>query len=216
MTGAVMVVFVVVAGFGTILGCRDLLEPLKAHEAPRNWVANVRHDAETNAPALIVDGRPPEDVYGFGFWPEEAWLSKMLAASPSTKFSGSAQSLFAVQEDGHLQQSEVTEMAAAEPGPVPDCGYPLGAGEQRDLVLTESLYAWNWALEAVFIAGQPGDLVVTVDGVDISVSVPEGVSTIYAPVNSTVSQVHVSATQSSGTVCLLGLKFGPPTAKAAN
>lgn len=213
-SGAVFA-FALVAMLGTVSGCRALLGPLQAHHAPREWVANLRHDVEAKTPVLIVDGRPPADVYGFGFWPDEAWLSKMLAASSSARFAGSSESLFAVQRDGSLQESAVKEMTTVEPGPVEDCGYALGAGEHTDLPLTDTLYAWNWAMEAAFFAGQPGELVLTVDGVDVPLSVQKGVSTLYAPINSTVSDVSVAATKSSGTVCLVGMKFGSPTAKAA-
>lgn len=201
--------FAATAAVGTVAGCVALWGPIQARQEPREWANNLRADVEMErSTVLLGDARPPTEVYEFGFWPEEAWLSKMLANMPGVRFEGSADAMYVVQSDGHLQRSAVLPDAEIKPGPVADCGYAVGAEQTKRLPLTTTLIGWNWGMEASFVAGQPGDLTLTVDGVDIPIAVPQGVSTQYAPINSPVSKVSIRGSASSGVVCLVDMKFG--------
>ena len=209
-TSAALVLVMVV---GLVAGVRGLWLETRARPA-MGWADTFQADVDSERPVLLADGRPPVEVYPYGFWPEEAWLSSMLAGVPGARFSGSGPALSVIGADGHLVPAEVERHAGTTRGPVPDCGYAIGPGEVLDLPLDTELYAWNWGVEASFVAGDAASLVLEVDGTDIPLQVAPGVSTVLAPVNSSVSEVRVTSSRSSGTVCLVGLAFGSVVASS--
>lgn len=206
--GAVALVAVVVS-VGLATGVRGLWMDTRDRPA-MGWSTSVRDDIEAQRPVLLADGRPPVNVYPFGFWPDEAWLSKMLAGVPGARFSGSGSRLSMVAEDGHVVAARVERQAGTEQGPVADCGYVVDPGQRIGLPLDAELIGWNWGVEASFVAGDDASLVLDVDGTEIPMEVAAGVSTVLAPVNSPVTHVLVSSSADSATVCLVGLAFGPP------
>lgn len=208
------VALAVATSVGLFAGVRGLW--LETRDRPAmGWAAALRSDAADQRPVLLVDGRPPIEVYPFGFWPDEAWLSKMLAAVPGVRFSGSGAQLSTVDADGHVVPVRVERQAGTQQGPVADCGYAIGPGQRIDLPLDGELVAWNWGLEASFVAGDAASLVLEVDGNDIPMEVSPGVSTVFAPVNSAVTRATLTASADSATVCLVGLAFGPVTASGS-
>ena len=88
---------------------------------------------------------------------------------------------------------------------------PSARDESIDLPLDAELVSWNWGVEASFVAGDEASLVLKVDGTEIPMEVSPGVSTVMAPVNSAITQVTLTSADSSATVCLVGLAFGPST-----
>lgn len=209
---AAAVLVVAVAG-GLVAGVRGLW--LDTRDRPAmGWAAAFRSDVSEERPALLVDGRPPIHVYPFGFWPDEAWLSKMLAGAPGARFTGSGPQLSMVADDGHVVPVRVDRQAGTVEGPVEGCGHAIGPGQTVELELDAELVSWNWGVEASFVAGEAASVVLEVDGRDIPMEVSPGVSTISAPVNSTVTQASVTSADSSATVCLVGLAFGPVSPRA--
>ena len=57
-------------------------------------------------------------------------------------------------------------------------------------------------------ASRDASVVLEVDGVEIPMAVPAGVSTLSAPVNSAVTDVSMSSADTSDTICVVGLAFG--------
>lgn len=199
---------------GVVAGVRGLW--LETRDRPEmGWAEAFRSDiAAADATVLLADGRPPNEVYSAAFWPEEAWLSKMLAGVPGARFSGSGPQLSMVAPDGRVVPAAVQRQVGTLQGPVPGCGYAVGPGQSIDLDLDADLYSWNWGVEASFVAGGSADLVLHVDGDDIAMQVAPGVSTLVAPVNSSVTDVRLTSSESSDTVCLVGLAFGAVTPSA--
>jgi hypothetical protein len=207
VNGALVVVTVAVA-VGLAAGVRGLW--IETRDRPAmGWSDNVRGGIDADRPVLLADGRPPVEVYPFGFWPDEAWLSKMLSGVPGARFSGSGPELSMVDEDGHVVQARVERQAGTLQGPVAGCGYAIAPGRRVQLPLDADLISWNWGVEASFVAGGDASLVLEVDGTDIPMEVSAGVSTVVAPVNSAVTEVSMTAADDAATVCLVGLAFGP-------
>jgi hypothetical protein len=207
---ATSAVLVVATTVGLVAGVRGLW--LETRDRPSSgWAAAFRSDVASRGPVLLADGRPPVDVYSYGFWPEEAWLSKMLAGVPGARFSGSGPELSMVGQDGHVVRARVERQAGTLQGPVADCGYAIGPGESIDLGLDTELISWNWGVEASFVAGDEAQVVLQVDGNRIPMEVSAGVSTVVAPVNSAVTEVTLTSSDASATVCLVGLAFGSVT-----
>jgi hypothetical protein len=206
-------VVVVAVSVGLSAGVRGLWAETRDRPA-MGWAAAFRSDVASQRPVLLADGRPPIEVYPFGFWPDEAWLSKMLGGVPGARFSGSGSQLSVVGPDGHVVPAHVERQAGTEQGPVADCGYAIGPGQSIDLPLDGELYSWNWGMEASFVAGDEASLVLAVDGTPITMDVSPGVSTVVAPVNSAVTEVTLTSADTSATVCLVGLAFGPVTPSA--
>jgi hypothetical protein len=204
VTAAVLAVALAV---GLCAGARGLW--LETRDRPAmGWATAFRSDVAARGSVLLADGRPPVAVYPYGFWPDEAWLSGMLAGVPGARFSGSGSELGMVGPDGHVVPARVERQAGTLAGPVADCGYAIGPGDTIDLPLDADLYSWNWGVEASFVAGGEASLVLKVDGTDIPMNVSPGVSTLLAPVNSAVTRTTVTSSVDSATVCLVGLAFG--------
>ncbi len=78
-------------------------------------------------------------VHRIGVSPARAWMSTVQAE---------ANRLYTLSPEGRLLEAAVVPAIRSRPGPVPDCGYALGAGESVTVSMTSSIYGFKWMVQS--------------------------------------------------------------------
>lgn len=205
-----------VGSVGAVLASLGVSNVVAVHRlgvAPgRDWVENVRADVAAQAPVTVIDGYAPDEVLFAPFFGEYARLSGMLSPlGDQVRFDGTAEPLHVIDGDGRLVPVAVAAATRSVPGPVPDCGYPLSAGEGVDVPMTNPLYTYAWVLQVNAFSSAPAVLQVEVGGETHSYDIRAGLNSPQTTVVLEVADhVRVSAISGDGTICVTDVMVGPP------
>lgn len=211
-TPARALVGMVVAGSLSIANVLGIAK-IGTHPA-KPWVANITKDVRRLAPLSIWNSYAPDWVLSSVFWAQNARLARMLSPlHERLEFNGPAETLYVAGNDGHLRRASIGDVTRSQPGPVAGCGYAISPGQQQRITMTGELYAWEWGLQVNTFAGEGGTLALEIDGQVIEMKIDKGMTKTQGVIVGPVSDVRVSATKSSGTICLTDVFMGPISAE---
>lgn len=120
VVGGLLASYGVGAAFGTAL-----LVPQFQNVADREFVTNLRDDLAADPTQVIIDAEAPAELV-LPLVGDDNRYSVIFAPLPERPaFDEPAYRPRVVAEDGHLRPVVLAGGVVSEPGPVPDCGYPV-------------------------------------------------------------------------------------------
>ena len=184
-----------------------------AGDPSQDWVRTVAGQLDSAGDAGVVDALPPNDVLESALWADGFTVSKMFASRDAgTRFGGPGMPMQAFDSEWRLQPAVVAEAIVAEPGPQPDCGYFLAAGDEVDVSMSGSLFEYIWGVELALFSGSGGQLTVTIDGDTQQVVVPSGLSSPQFLHAGPVSEISVRIDGPDASACLAAAHAGEMSA----
>jgi hypothetical protein len=175
----------------------------------QDWVRTVAGQLDSAGGAGVVDALPPNDVLESALWADGFTVSKMFASRDTgTRFGGPGMPMQTFDSDWNLQPAVVAEAIVAEPGPQPECGYFLAAGDEVEVSMSASLFEYIWGVELALFSGSGGQLSVTIDGDTQQVAVPSGLSSPQFLHSGAISEISVRIDGPEASACLAGAHAG--------
>ena len=195
---------VVSLGVGSVTAVLRLADPT----GTKTWLANVERGVAEAGSVTLVDRHAPDSVMAAVFWGDRAKLSYLLAPWDDVEFGGPAAELRVVQDDGRVVRATFAPAATAPAGPVPECGYAVEVGAPQTVDLEPDLFDLDWVVKVEAFAASAGTLLVRVDGQEIELPVPSGLSSSQVVFTGTVDTVELEMAEGSGTACVTDLAVG--------
>jgi hypothetical protein len=183
-----------------------------ADNPARTYFANARADLEEVEPGIaLFDGAVPTAVVWRQLWP--ATIPSRLLPPTGAEFDAfrpgqTTAQLYDLGGDGHLRRSTVTGYAAV-PGPLPECGYRIGADAVAVPLYFEAFY-WDWVVELHYSARSSGTILLTAGDSVVEVPITEGDGTAFAYVTGAVSSLGLATTDPTNVVCADDITVGLP------
>ena len=192
----------VVAASGLLTTVR--LTPAVQHRQSEEYVGNLSSGFEAAPGGSVLTSPVPSDVSISVSLPSllrAVWLEQMLDR-PGTRPQ-------LVAPDGTLIAVDLADVDLDRRGPVPDCGWNVGAAPVP-LVFLPAPGPGDRLLRLRYLTGRSGVLHVAVGDVEQAVEYPAGAGEVWFVVSGQTGPVHAWRTGTADGICITDLQRGVP------
>lgn len=183
-----------------------------ADTSGREYVETARGELAQQAGVSVWDGAVPDDVLG-GVFNDNARVSRVFSSLPEPpRFNEPTADLRMVDGLGLLRGVTMLAEARGVPGPNPDCGYGVQAGQQREVPLAGVTRDRRQVVRVGYYNGRAVPGAVTVDGVPVRVTFQQGLHYVYVVAPGPVRSVGLSvdASEVGAGFCATDVVVGQP------
>jgi hypothetical protein len=178
--------------------------------ASDEYMHNLQADLRRHGAVDLVDEQVRESVLSQLSAPRNTTRELSELLSDRVSFPESSPHLVVVDGDGGLRQAQIELGVASEPGPVPDCGWPVDAEGTHDIPLTGMAFEFSWWIRIGYLASTDSPVTVSAGRTRVETEVERGVHSLYVKAEGTFESVRIEGVSPGTTVCVDSVEVGHP------